>query len=273
MGKTVAFGVVPASSASDQHALDHLTSYLSEALGRRVVGVQTESYSGLVSALERGKLQFAWMPPVLLVLAQERLALQPLCAAVREDRLDYKAVLFVPEGSPVRALAQLKGSTVAWVDRTSAAGYLYPRLHLASRGIDPDGHFGAELLLGSHAEVVRAVHDGRADVGATYAIQPAVNSPVLRAGFLEVPTARPMRVIEWTPAIPNDLIVAHGLIERSLQQDFSQAMRDLCGTGVGKSLAHQLFHADDFTHYTPEMMAPLVRLVDVARGNGFLPFL
>jgi phosphonate transport system substrate-binding protein len=273
VGKTVAFGVVPTGAAQGAQGLEHLVGYLSDTLGRRVVGVQADSYSGLVSALERGKLQFAWMPPLLLVLAQERIALQPLVATVRKGQLDYRAVLFSLEEAPHRGLADFRGRTVAWVDRTSAAGYLYPRLHLASRGIDPDAHFGAELLLGSHTEVVRAVDAGRADVGATFAVQPPLGTAVQRAGFLDAGATRPMRVIDWTPAIPNDLIIAHGLIERPLQHDFAQALRDLCSTGVGKSLAHQLFQADDFVPYLPEMLTPVARLVNVARANGFLPFL
>ena len=88
----------------------------------------------------------------------------------------------------------------------------------------PDDFFGEELFLRSHAEVVRAVLDGRADVGATYAQRPAPGQPIQRAGFLDVAPERSIRVLEWTRPIPNDVIVGHGLLSFAEHRAFGDAM-------------------------------------------------
>ena len=71
---------------------------------------------------------------------------------------------------------------------------MLPRIQLASRGIDPSTVLREELFLRSHAEVVRAVLDGRADVGATYGQRPDDGEPVRRAGFVHVAPEAPRSV-------------------------------------------------------------------------------
>ncbi len=251
-------------------ALDDLTGHLTDALGAPVVGLVCESYGGLVSELERDRVQFAWMPPALLVLAEERMALRPLISAVRGDRTAYRSVLFVDAGSAYQSIDDLRGKTVAWVDPSSAAGYLYPRLHLAARGTDPSTHFGTELFLKSHHEVVRAVLDGRADIGATFAERPGFGAPIRRAGFIEVDPKRSVRVLEWTGLIPNDLIVAHGLLPQRQQQAFAHALLQLGTSPTGRRLLQGVFQAEKFMLASSRTLRPLRHLIQVAREHGLL---
>jgi phosphonate transport system substrate-binding protein len=267
----ITLGVVPSFSPDKaRDALDDLTEHLTEALGAPVTGLQADSYGALVSELERDRVQFAWMPPALLVLAEERLELRPLVSAVRGDRIAYRSILFVDENAPYQSVEELRGATVAWVDRTSAAGYLYPRLHLLSRGLDPSTHFGKELFARSHHDVVRAVLNGRAQVGATFAERPPFGAPIRRAGFLEVDATRSVRVLEWTGLIPNDLIVAHGLLPVRQQQSFAQAILQVGATPRGRQLLGAVFQADRFMLASSKNLRPLRQLVAVAREHGLL---
>ena len=271
MPSPITLGVVPSFSPDKaRDALDDLTQHLTEAIGTPVTGLQAPSYGALVSELERDRVQFAWMPPALLVIAEERLELRPLVSAVRGDRTAYRSVLFVDDRARFQSIEELRGQTVAWVDPTSAAGYLYPRLHLLSRGIDPATHFGNELFARSHHEVVRAVFDGRAQVGATFAERPPFGAPIRRAGFLEVDAARSVRVLEWSGLIPNDLIVAHGLLPVRQQQSFAQALLQLGASPLGKSLLRAVFQADKLMLASNKDLRPLRQLVAVAREQGLL---
>ena len=69
----------------------------------------------------------------------------------------------------MRTIQDLKGLNVAWVEQTSAAGYLFPRAALLQAGLKPAELFKTETFVGDHAAVCKAVLDGKADVGATYA--------------------------------------------------------------------------------------------------------
>jgi len=268
---TLTLAVVPSATPGDNRAaLEDLCGRLSASLDTQVVGMLPDSYSDLQSQLERDRVQYAWMPPALIVLGSEKLRLEPLLSSVREDKTEYRAVLFVDAASAFRDTRDLVGKKIAWVDPASASGYLVPRLHLASKGIDPARLFGEEMFVKSHAEVVRAVFAGRAHAGATYAHRPPQGEPIKRAGFLDVMPDRQARVLEWTQAIPSDVIAGHGLIPRAQHRVFSNALLTLAHEDAGRRALFQVFHADRFAITPRDALRPLWQMVRLARQHGLL---
>ncbi len=266
------FAVVPStrSTESVEPLLAQLASFLSRELGTPVRGITTPSYSDLVADFERDRIHFAWMSPLQLVLAQERISLRALATSMRSDRLEYCGVLFTESSNARRTLRELEGAKVAWVDPTSASGYLYPRLHLAARGIDPDEFFADELFCHSHREVVNAVFSGKVEVGATFAARPPSGAPVTRAGFCDVDPAAEAHIVEWTATIPNDLMVAHGLLSALLHTSFEQALFRLSESDDGRALLSGLFGAEKLVVPDPRPLGMLRQLVQQARENGLL---
>ena len=271
----ITLAVVPSATDGNAHAqaLERLCDALGQLLDVGVRGVQPESYSALTTELEMDRVQYAWMSPALVVLASEKLRITPLLSAVREERTEYSSALFVPADSAIQSVHDLRGTRVAWVDRTSASGYLMPRLQLAARGIDPAQLFGEELFLRSHGEVVRAVLDGRADVGATYGQRPAPGEMVRRAGFLDVSPGKPVRVLDWSAAIPNDVIAGHGLLSRQAHRTFGNAILALAERPEGRKLLLDAFHAERFVATPRDALRPLWPMVKLARTHGLLHLL
>jgi len=247
-------------------ALAPLCRELGKLVRDEVTSAHPTTYADLASELEKDRVQYAWMSPALLVLTDENTRLTPLLSAVRNDQIEYRAGLFVSAGSPFVALEQLRGTRVAWVATTSAAGYLFPRVHLATRGIEPTTFFGRELFFHSHAEVVRAVADGRADCGATYITARG-------SGFFDAVPDHPMRVLETTRAIPNDVIAGHGLLAKPDHRLFSNAILTLAERDDGRALLRAAFHADRFTITPRNALRPLWEHVRLARKHGLLPHL
>jgi phosphate/phosphite/phosphonate ABC transporter binding protein len=270
----ITLALVPSSTPGDSRfALDGLCVALTKLLDTPVHGINSASYQDLASELEKDRVDYAWMSPTLMLLTNERIQLRPLLSAVRDDRTEYHSALFVDGSRPWYSLDDVRGKTVAWVDPTSAAGYLFPRVHMATRGRDPTTFFGKELFMRSHADVVRAVFDGRADIGATYGLCPEVGEPVKRAGFIDVTPAHPVRVIEWTGAIPNDVIAGHGLLSKPDHRIFSNAILTLAETDKGKRLLRKAFAADTFMTTPRNTLKPVAELVEEARRKGVLPHL
>ena len=267
----ITLAVVPSATPGDSRAaLEDLCGRLSRMLDTQVTGIHPDSYSDLQSQLEKDRAQYAWMPPALIVLGSEKLRLEPLLSSVREDKTEYRSVIFVDAASAFREVRDLVGKKVAWVDPASASGYLVPRLHLAAKGIDPGRLFGEELFVKSHAEVVRAVFAGRAHAGATYAHRPAQGDKVKRAGFLDVAPDREARVLEWTQAIPSDVIAGHGLIPRAQHRLFSNALLSLAHEDGGRAALFSVFHAESFAITPRDALRPLWQMVRLARQHGLL---
>jgi phosphonate transport system substrate-binding protein len=266
----ITLAVVPSSTAGDESGfvLDGLCVALTKLLDMPVSGINSRSYQDLASELEKGRVDYAWMSPTLMLLTAEHIQLRPLLSAVRNGTTEYSSAIFVDDAMPIESIEELANSTVAWVDTTSAAGYLMPRLMLAARGYDPARFFRKELFLRSHAEVVRAVLDGRADCGATYAQKPDEGQPVRHAGFLHVAPERPMRVLEYSQPIPNDMIVGHGLMEKSEHREFSNAILTLSELENGRRLLYRAFHAERFQTTPRNALKPLEMLLQTARSHG-----
>ena len=267
----ITLAVVPSATPGDSRlALDAVCIALTRLLDTPVHGINAGTYADLASELEIGRVDYAWMSPTLMVLTDEKIQLQPLLSAVRDERTEYSAAFFVDGKRPMRALEELRDHTVAWVAPSSAAGYLMPRIHLAARGLDPTHFFRRELFLHSHAEVVRAVLSGAADLGATYGQRPAEGEPIRRAGFLDVAPERHVRVLEWTRPIPNDVIVGHGLLARPQHRELSNAILTLANRESGRRLLYNAFHTTQFAIATRNIFDPLRELVALAREHGLL---
>jgi phosphonate transport system substrate-binding protein len=271
----ITLAVVPSSTPGDdsRFVLDGLCVALTKLLDVPVSGINSRSYQDLAAELEKGRVDYAWMSPTLMLLTSEHIQLRPLLSAVRDGTTEYCSALFVDDAMPVDDIDDLHNTTVAWVDSTSASGYLMPRLMLAARGKDPAHFFRKELFLRSHAEVVRAVLDGRADCGATYAQRPEGDEPVKRAGWLHVAPQRQVRVLEYSQPIPNDVIVGHGLIEKSEHREFANAILTLGELENGRRLLYRAFHAERFQTTPRNALKPLEMLLQTARSHGLFSHL
>lgn len=269
----ITLALVPSSTPGDSRfALDALCVALTKMLDTPVHGINSASYQDLASELEKDRVDYAWMSPTLMMLTNERIQLRPLLSAVRDGRVDYHGALFIDDNMPWFTIGEMRDKTVAWVDSTSGSGYLFPRIHLAAHGIDPTTFFGKELFLRSHTDVVQAVMDGTAQIGATYGQRPDPGDPVVRAGFLDVPAAkdRQFRVLEWTRAMPNDMIVGRGLLSKPEHREFSNAILTLAEQDQGRRLLKRAFAAESFMTTPRNTLKPVHELVEAARAHGLL---
>jgi phosphonate transport system substrate-binding protein len=180
----------------------------------------------------------------------------------RNALAEYHAALFVRSDSPIHAVPQLAGSRVAWVDPTSSAGYVVPRLHLRASGVDPDGFFGDQRFFRNHARVARAVLRGEVDVGATYATSRPGDATIVDAGWTRIGARNDeLRVLALAGPIPSDVIVvAH--MPREIAAEVTASLEQLRSPTV-----RSLFGADQLEHVPSRHFEPLRRLVAAAPGK------
>ncbi|MBO6938278.1 MAG: phosphate/phosphite/phosphonate ABC transporter substrate-binding protein [Deltaproteobacteria bacterium] len=131
-------------------------------LGVKVTVAVADSYEDLHDRTTMGDADLVWAPPIvasqLLPLATD------VFQAVRHGVSGYHAAIITKRSSTVE-LDSLQGRTVAWVGKSSLAGYRLPRQLLRERGVDPDRVFDRELFVGSYPEVLSMIAHGDADVG------------------------------------------------------------------------------------------------------------
>ncbi len=266
------FGCVPDTDDVDTRAhIADICAYLTEHVGVSVTPHRSPSPAALASAYRAGRVTIAWVSPTLLLTSSAMESSTALVSAVRQGLTAYHSVLYVAEDASIRSAVDLKGCRAAWVAPTSAAGYLFPRLALASYGFDPSSLFKQEKFYGSHGNVARAVLEGEADVGGGYAVFENGNpaGALVRAPFVDLISDRRGRVLLTTDPIPSDLIVASrdvSSVHRArLMRAFEDVENDPCIAAVRSVLG-----ADGFRRFDPRVLQPLRDQIECGRTLGLL---
>lgn len=250
------FGIVRTfESALTRQRLVELCERLSEALGVVIFPQVSVGYRELSDALDKGQLGFAWLPPLLAIDLEDRRQVVPIALPVRRGTTAYYAAFITRRGGP-RTLDELRGKRAAWVDRSSAAGYVVPRLHLVGAGFDVNALFGAETFVHTHDAVIDAVLSGRADVGATFCTVDPRTQRVLQAGWTasDGTAQKPVEVVALAGPIPNDGVFAAASVPGELQQKLIEVLLApdaKLREALDAVLRAETFRAASTAHYEP----------------------
>lgn len=200
----------------DAHLLAPLTDYLSTAIGMRVLPTPLATYPALFETMRSEWCAIGWLPPLVAHDLSVCRVAAPLVTASRKAGSSYASCFVATLESRIWHAGQLEGKRVGWVSKLSAAGYVVPRMHLASLGYCPEGFFKSEKIYGTHAAVRRAL-GSECDVIATY----------VETGFGEVgtmPIDVPHRIVATSGPIPADVITASMLLPGQLRDRLFRAL-------------------------------------------------
>jgi phosphonate transport system substrate-binding protein len=269
--ETISFGIV--LSTDDElrtAAVQKFCQVLSQQLNKTVEPRCVVSPALLAEALHQSEVQLAWVSPTLLVLSPLLNEVTPLLCTMREGVSFYHAALFVPKNSAITNPQQLKGTRVAWVATSSAAGYIIPRISLVRHGLSLNGLFREEIFCDSHQGVCRAVMSGRADVGATFAVFAKGNpdSPLVRSGFLE--SGVNANIIDVAGPIPSDAFVSSREVSPELRLALSAGLRALSLQEEAQEAMLTLFGSCQFKPFSVQAFEELSSLINSAKELGAL---
>lgn len=201
----------------DAEQLSPLTDFPSIETGLRVIPTPLPTYPALVEALRSEWCTLGWLPPLVGHDLSICRTATPLVVASRDGGSTYFAGFIASERSRIWHLGQLAGKNVGWVSKLSAAGYVVPRLHLASIGLVPENLFASEKIYGSHAAVRRAL-DFDCDVIATYLEMGSGEEAI--CAHVETPH----RIVAVSGPIPSDVVSASVTLTGELRDRIFRAL-------------------------------------------------
>ncbi|UQA54623.1 phosphate/phosphite/phosphonate ABC transporter substrate-binding protein [Polyangium aurulentum] len=270
---TLTFGVVPFKQDNGARLLlNDFCARLGDAIGHVVHPHRAPSPEALAAAVSAGRVHVAWLSPTLLATSKLADLVVPLASSIREGSAQYHAALFARDDSPIKAAEDLARKRVAWVAPSSASGYIYPRLALARRGLDPRTLFASEGFHQSHGAVAAAVSEGRADVGATFVSfeNGDPSRPVARAGFRELEGASPARIVLMAGPIPADVIVALRSFNPQFRANLLRALKVLAAGEATSASVQSIFGVRTFAAHSENALATLHQMIKSARDMGLL---
>jgi len=260
----VLVGVVAAlNDAVAKKQADALASFVGAAVNQLTLPRVYADQEALALAVGKGEVDVALMGPLAYLRLDPKAKAQLMFRTVRQGKSTYRSVLFAPPTSKITSLELLKKSKtplkVAWVETSSATGYVIPKAVLIQAGINPVQAFETQDFLGSHDAVCQAVIDGKYDLGATFSDANGMVSGCTGALGKRVTS---LKVVATSSEVPNDVMVAAPKFAQG-KVDAIVAAAKAAGTSVdGKKSLQAALLAEGVADVKDEDFAPLRKALD-----------
>lgn len=262
------FGFVPSVEADKiAENAQPMAAFLSQELGMPVETYTTQDYAGLVEAMKSGQVDIGSLPPLAYVLAKDRGAAEVIIKTSRRGSLTYHCMFTARAGSGIARIEDAKGKRIAFVDPSSASGFLFPAAFLKKQGIEPETFFSQQVFAGGHDAAIRALYNGEVDVAATY--DDARNKLEKIDAYKDVKTK--VVIIGKTEEIPNDTISVRTGLAPELVAKIKAAFLKYKDTPEGKKTLDDVYEVDDLVAAVDADYDP-VRVVAQSMGVGLESF-
>lgn len=249
---TLTIGLLPEMNVFKQkQRFTPLARHLSDKIGMKVELTMLSRYGNIIDRLKEAKVDAAFLGSFTGALAISQLNVDFLARPINMDGTStYFGHIFVRKDSNIKNIADMKGKTLALVERATTAGYVFPRAYFNRYGItDMDSYFSEYYFAGSHDAAIDAVLTGQADIGA------AKNTVYDR--FMEANPAMKdeLVILASSPRVPsNGLCIIPGVhddVKEKIKETLLNLHNDPAGADVLKALGAKRFVKTTKEDYKP----------------------
>lgn len=244
MPTKLVFGFIPSAEA-DKIAdnAKPMADFIAKEIGIPVETFTSTDYAGMVEAMGSKKVDIGSLGPLAYVLAKDQGACEVLLKTARKGIYDYPWLFIVRADSGINKLEDLKGKKIAFVDASSASGYLYPSSFLKKEGFNVDDFFKETVFAGSHDTAARSVYNGDVDVAAIYG---DARDKLVKSGLKDAKTkTKVLYTSEGTwGMIPNDAITVRPGLPTELKQKIKDALIKYSKSPEGSATLKEVYDLD-----------------------------
>ncbi|TAN37874.1 MAG: phosphate/phosphite/phosphonate ABC transporter substrate-binding protein [Nitrospirae bacterium] len=231
--KEILIGLIPEMNVFKQRErFRPLTEYLSKKTGVKVNITILSRYGNIIERFKAEKMDGAFFGSFTGALAIEKLGVEPIARPVNPDGSStYHGYIFVRKDSGIKNIGDMKGRKMAFVEKATTAGYIFPVAYFRQHGVSDYKTFFKEFYFtGSHDAAILAVLDKKADVGA------AKHSIYDRIRQTDPRVDKDLIILAESAKVPsNGLCVRKGL-EKELRDNLRNALLNISNDPEGKSV-------------------------------------
>ena len=243
---------------------DDFGKALGQLVGVPVRVTVASDYAAVIEALRNRTADLAFVHPAGYVLANREAKATIVARNLWHGKATFTSRIFVRKESGIKAVEDLRGKTIAFVDPASSSGYIYPMVLLMQRGLvkgrDPKSFFREVVFSGSHDASMQALLNGHVDAIATF--------DMAREQYLKDPAQREKLVwVAETPAIPEAGIAAREGLEPALLNRVRASLLQMRGPAYAAVLK-RIYDIDGFETAEDKDYDPVRQAVDLL---GFRP--
>ncbi len=211
----VRFGILPRLSAVELYDMfNPLALYLSRETGEKVSLVIPRNFDAFKAAVRAGQIDAGFANPLIYIQLKKDLLLEPLALASEPKAGSrFRGVIIARKDSAIRSIGDLKGKRLIFVEKSSAAGYIFQMMTLSATGLNVKQDFIMLPFAKKHDVVVQAVFNGAADAGGL-----REDDLEKQKGSLDLSQ---LRIVAYTDYYPNWPLFA----APTLRREFSAKLR------------------------------------------------
>jgi len=208
----VALGGQPAAAQSSLHlaltpsqkptdllvAGEEFGAALGKLIGVPIRVTVASDYAAVIEALRNRTADLAFVHPAGYVLANREAKAMIVAKDQWHGNTSYTSRIYVRKESGITTLEGLRGKTIAFIDPSSASGYVYPMVMLIQKGLvqnrDPKTFFKDFVYAGSHDAGLLALLNGHVDALASFdqAREQYLKDPAQREKIIYVAETAPI---------------------------------------------------------------------------------
>lgn len=175
--KQLVMAVTPSNIPTELFkASEAFAAELGKKLGVTIKVYMPTDYLGVVEALRNKTADLAFVHPAGYVFANWEAKAQIVAVDVWHGKTSYTSRIFVRKDSGFKALEDLRGKTIGFIDPGSTSGYVYPMVMLIKKGLvkdrNPKTFFKEAMFTGTHEAALLALLNGSVDAVASFDLAP-----------------------------------------------------------------------------------------------------
>jgi phosphonate transport system substrate-binding protein len=258
--KKLLIGLIPEMNIFKQkERFKPLGEYLSKKTGIDVRFTVLSRYGNLIESFEKEKMDGAFFGSFTGAVAIYKLGVIPLARPVNLDNTStYQGYIFVRKDSNIKDVMDMKGKTMAFVEKSTTAGYVFPLAYLREHGIaSPDNFFRKYYFTGSHDAAIDAVLKGDADIGA------AKHSIYDRMKMENSRIEQELVILAQSPSVPSNGLCVRKNLDEHIRKKLKDALLNLQNDPEGQAVLKK-FGALKFIETTVKDYEPVHELATKA---------
>jgi len=238
----VRLGILPRLSAVELYDMfSPLARYLSKETGEKVSLVIPRNFDAFKAAARAGQIDIGFANPLIYVQLKKEMLLEPLAlASEAKAGPRFRGIIIARKDSAIRSVNDLKDKRLIFVDKSSAAGYIFQMMALRSAGLDVKKDFTTLPFAKTHDVVVKAVFNGAADAGGL-----REDDLEKQKGALDLSQ---IKIVAYTDYYPNWPLFA----APTLRKEFAEKLRTaLLKLKPGSIRARRILGSSQLTGFGP----------------------
>ncbi len=253
-------GLIPEQNVFRQmNRYKPIAEYIEGVAGIEIKFTILPRYGNIIERYTAEHLDGAFWGSFTGALAIRKLGVEPIVRPLWEDgSSSYHGHVFVRKDSNIKNVSDMRGKSIAFVDRATTAGYVFPMAYLKEHGVNEvAGYFKEHYFAGSHDATITAVLDGKVAIGCAkntiYGLVAERNPRVLNE----------LVILAESPAVPSNALGLRSDLEPAVRSALATALLGMNESNAGQA-ALRRFGAIRFIETGTKDYAPVFRIAERA---------